>query len=342
MKNLYLLFFIFCIIGCTNKSNSTEKYQNKRDNIVNVHNDIKEIKIDNIEIGNNANLCLLSDYLIVGDYNSYDKLIHIFNKKTFRYLISVAPFGQGPYEISNLGNIVPDEQHKKFYAPDYGKLKIFSYDLDSVLHNGDSYCPTIKMSMEKREFPSEYIYVNDTLCYGLIVKPTGVSGFNQFTAKWNMSTGKIDIMKYAHPEIHKKRICFTASLKKGIYVECYNYHDLMSILTLDGKLKYNVYGSKWTNKTTIEISYFGQVEICKDKILATFLGGKTFSTDENGVVRSNHPTKIMIFDLNGDYVKTLETGYKISHFCYDEDNNRLILNFNDNIQFGYLNMSGLI
>ena len=53
-------------------------------------------------------------------------------------------------------------------------------------------------------------------------------------------------------------------------------------------------------------------------------------------------TKLIVFNTDGDYVRTLDVGYKINHFCYDEENNRLIFNFNDDIQFGYLDLNNLL
>ena len=51
--------------------------------------------------------------------------------------------------------------------------------------------------------------------------------------------------------------------------------------------------------------------------------------------------------MDGDYIATLEVGYPILHFCYDESNNRLIFAFDDDMQFAYLdldqdNMKGII
>lgn len=41
--------------------------------------------------------------------------------------------GEGPNEITNMGVIVPDEVHHRFFVPDYGKLKVLSYSVDSIL-----------------------------------------------------------------------------------------------------------------------------------------------------------------------------------------------------------------
>lgn len=47
---------------------------------------------------------------------------------------------------------------------------------------------------------------------------------------------------------------------------------------------------------------------------------------------------MLIFNLNGDYIKTLDIGYKIVDFCYDIQNDRLVFNFEDMIQFGYIDL----
>jgi hypothetical protein len=155
-----------------------------------------------------------------------------------------------------------------------------------------------------------------------------------------MNTGEMVLMKYEHPDIEKKRITFAASVDKGIYVECYRNHDLMTIGNLNdnGTLKYNVYGENWSNGQKNKLSHYGEVEFCGDKIVALYCGQDSFYKNSNGGITSNYPTKFLIFDLNGDYIKTLETGYRITHFCCDEENNRIIMTMNDEIQFGYLDL----
>ena len=45
---------------------------------------------------------------------------------------------------------------------------------------------------------------------------------------------------------------------------------------------------------------------------------------------------------DGNYLKTLETGCHILHFCYDKEYHRLILYTYDEMQFGYLDLEGII
>ncbi len=154
-----------------------------------------------------------------------------------------------------------------------------------------------------------------------------------------MRTGDIKPMKYAHPKIEKKRISLAVSMEYEIYVECYNHHDLITICDLDGNLKYNIYGKSWDNKKTNSINYYGDVAFCKDKIIALYSSGEDRISKE---MKVNHPTKFLVFDINGNYLNTLETGYWIVNFCYDKEKNRIILHLDDEIQFAYLDLDRLI
>lgn len=331
-KLLYLLFIVACC-GCAGKM-GTEKYQDKRDNVVDVHDRVKEIKMDDVLINGNASLYLMDNYLIVGDHKSMDKVVYLFDKRSFEHVAATGYLGQGPGEIANLGHIGIDEVHRKFYVTDHGKQKVFSYSLDSVLAD-PFYLPEVKMDINENRFPADYEYINDTLCFGRIIEPIGNSNFKPSVGKWNMSTGEITLMKYEHPEIEKKRIMYAVSMEEGIYVEVYKYHDLITICSLDGELKYNVYGPNWDNKKSNRIHYFSNVEFCEDKIIAAYSGGDNF-TDEY------FPTMFIVFDTTGNYIKTLDVGRMIYNFCYDKENNRIIMKLNDEMELGYLDLNGLM
>lgn len=273
MSRLLYILFIVTYWSCMDSS-ETEKLQNTRNTIINVREKLQKIEIEDVLIGGVNRLQLLGDYLIIGDYSSYDQLIHIFNKKDFSYVTSTAPRGEGPHEITNMGHIGIDEVHRKFYVSDHGKQKIFSYDLDSVLVN-KSYLPQVKAKMDEKLFPDKYQYISDTLCIGRVIEPIGNNDFKPFVATWNMHTGKIELMKYEHPKIEKKRMVFAVSMEYGIYIECYCNHDLMTICNLDGDLKYNIYGPNWGDQRSRNIDYYGNALFCNDKILVSFSGKDT-------------------------------------------------------------------
>ena len=237
MKKLLFMTLLIILGGC--KDNPTEKHQRKRNDIVNVHNKVIEFKTDNIIFNEYNNVSLLNNYLIICDSKSYSNQIYLFNRDNFSFITSTAPIGQGPGEITNMGHLATNENQRKFYITDHGKQKIFCYDLDSVLTYMD-YIPKPQLNMDETEFPYKYQYINDTLSIGTIMKPTGNYGFNQYSARWNMSTGEIHPMPDLHPEIKRKRYYIAVSVKNEICVESYQRHDLLTIRTLSGELKYNI------------------------------------------------------------------------------------------------------
>jgi hypothetical protein len=148
-------------------------------------------------------------------------------------------------------------------------------------------------------------------------------------------------MKYEHPAIEKKRTFFAASPELGIYVECYFHHDLMTICSLNGELKYNIYGPNWDSRKSNKISYYTKAVFCRNKLFMLYTGGE-WLVDRGKGMETIRSTKFLVFDMNGDYIRTLETGYQIVDFCYDSENNRILMSMNDEIQFAYLELDGLI
>lgn len=336
--------FIFVVILCWScrQSSETEIYQKKRNNLINVQDKIIKIAMEDVPITIFAIPYILGDYLIVSDYKSPDKLIHIFNRNTFSYITSTADRGQGPNEITNMGHFGINEAERIFYVTDHGKQKIYTFYIDSILAN-PSYMPKEKIAMNEKLYPRSYEYINDTLSIGLFIKGIENSDYMPIVAKWNMYTGEIAPMKYMkHPEIERKRVSFAASKENGIFVECYWYHDLMTIGYLNGDFKCNIYGKKWDNTTSNTNGYYDNVVFCKNKIVASYLGEERILEGENGELKAVYPTKFIIFDENGNYIKTLETGYNIINFCYDERNNRIIMTLDDDLQFAYLSLDDII
>lgn len=334
VKYCFLLLIFFLVIPNCKHYSETEKHHDNRNNIINIHSLIKEIQFDDVYFSNFAKIYPMGNYLIISDYKSLVSHIYLFDGTNFKLLAETAPHGQGPNEIANLGHVGVNERESIFYVTDHGKQKIFAYTLDSVLMNS-SYKPTVKSNLKEDQFPNEYVFINDSICFGTIMEPTGNSGFEILTAKWNINSGEITPMKYKHPEIKRKRISYAYSKENKIYVECYNHHDLFTICDLDGNLKYNIYGKEWDSRMSNETRYFGNVAICNDRMIASYSGKSRLSGD-------SLPTEFLIFDINGDYLQTLETGYRIVEFCYDKQRNRIIMHLDDAMQFAYIDLDGII
>lgn len=334
------LKFVFCfyalshlMIGCSS-SNDKEIYQSSRNEVVRVKNAVQEVIKDEVLIGSLVRMEVLGDYLLVKDSKSLDTLIHIFDKRTFKHIRGVGLRGPGPDEITNMGRIMPDEKNGVFQVSDFGKNKIFAYKMDSVIAD-PKYKPTLLCAIKDTQFPDDYVYISDTLSIARIIKILPNEPFQQALAYWNMKTGSMIPMSYTHPEIKRKRVMFNASREKDVIVEVYSHHDLITICDFQGNLRCNVYGPKWDNTMSNEMNYFGTVNFYKNMIAVSYSGKDNFSNNYS-------PTCIMFFSLDGNYLKTLDIGYKFQDFCVDEENDRLIFAFSDEIQFGYLDLEGLI
>lgn len=331
MKNSGYFFLLLFLISCTTNS-VTEKYQKNRNKILNVVSKLHKITLGDVMIGSNARVFIIGDKLIVSDYKSYDKQIHLFNKNDYTYLTSFAQKGEGPNEITNIGYVAVDEKRNKLYVSDHGKQKIFSYDIDSLIQDS-LYVPSVKWNMDVKTFPSEYDYYSDTLSIGRVIQPIGNNDFKPVVARINFEKKLFTLMPYEHPKIKRNRFLCASSLESNIYVQCYNYCDLMTICSLDGKLKCNVYGPMWYDQS-YKLDCFHKVIIADNKIFALYSGKKLKISESS--------TMCQVFDLNGDYLYTIDFGHLTADFCFDKDNNRLILILDDeDFQFAYLNLSEL-
>lgn len=328
--NLVLYLFVIALCcGCASE-NTKEKRQRKRANIVNVKDKVKEIDTEKALIGSWAQPYICGDYLAIADYKSPDKKVRLFDLHTLKYVLSLGDAGQGPTEITVLGTIAWNEKEHDLYVTDHGQHKIMRYHLDSLLVDS-LYVPTVRLRLGdiSNASPKDYYYVNDTLAFGSFLVPTSGSSYKWTGGKWNMKTGGMKLIDYVHPSDKKKRISFAFSLPHNTMVECNQRYDLMSLYDLEGNLLYNVYGPNWDADGDRK-QHFKNAVIYKDKIIASYIGEDWRNNDGARVLH--------VFDITGNYLKTLDVGYKMNNLCCDEENDRLIMNLDAEIQFGYLDL----
>ena len=231
---------------------------------------------------------------------------------------------------------MPDVLHKRIYVADYGKMQISGYDLDSVLLNPD-YLPKYKLEMNKAATPVMLSYGNDTLCYACCITAEPGKHFQESLVTWNMKTGDIHPLITGHPEVERKRIRYAVSFEKDLIAVSYDHHDLLATYDLQGNLKHYIYGPDWDNATSnAMIYYYGSICICNNHIIVGYSG------ERNPDAGNIHVSKLLVYDLDGNYINTLNVGYNIIIFCYDSESNRIIMVLDDEIQFAYLDLDGLL
>jgi len=343
MKILYLLALFSILISC-NRNSSQEKYQQQRNDVIDVSTHFIDTKMDTkLMFSAQTVLHIIKDYLIVCDYQNPEKGIHLFNKKTFKYITSTGLRGHGPGEIIRYGHVGVDNENGLFYVTDYGKMTAFKFVLDSVLINPD-YMPSKSFSIIKDLFPATFGFVNDSIIIGNGLDILDNRNFNSTLVKYNIRAEAIEKIGVANPDINTKNqsTYFSFSKEHAICVETFADYDLMTIRDLDGNTIVHVYGPQWgENERTYQ--YFSSVNILNDKIIAAFLGAPGVKRDEHKRVNSVFPTQLLVFDIQGNYLRTLETGGDIFHFCTDPDNDRIIVSFYDREnQFAYIDLDDLL
>jgi hypothetical protein len=325
MKNVQialvvLLFLVFG--GCENK-NSSEKSFDFESNVIDVKEKVQCIQSDSIELSRIAIPYICGSYLVVSDMMSPDQLIRVYDKNDFSYKVSVGERGRGPGEIANMLGIVPCGGDDVFFVADVGNQKLLRFDLQKVLSD-TVYMPEEIASLDKGEFPYTFHYVNDTLCYAQFFKVNKEQkDYVPVVAKWNPQTGEKTYMSYeGNPEVKEKRVSFAVSPQNDCYVEAYWHDDLLTILSTDGQLKYTIYGKEWGSSHSVKQLYFGNVVFAKNLIIAAYRGGDDVS-QRNGATHGNYPDKLLLFKTDGTYIETLQVGYPILNFAYDDENNRV-------------------
>ena len=334
MNKLFIGVGLMLCAACASQQAGTEKFYKDWDKTTDVRTHVHEIDMDSVLIHANSTPYIAGRYLLIADAQSTGSLIQAFDKNDFRYLGSFVRQGEGPNAITRLGSLGINGDRQPIYLTDYGKMKIFACHVDSALHDS-AYTLREVAPMNPAQFPADFTLTDDSLGIGRFIIPTSNSDYRPRVAKWNLFTGKCEPMPYEYPDIAHKHITCGVSPRDKVYAECYDNVDLMTLCDFDGKLLCNIHGPAWDADSQQPMHYYSNAVFRKGQVIAAYSGGDKRTDDY-------YPTRFQVFDLEGNYLKTLDVGYKILRYCYDEANDRLIICFNDAIQYGYIDLKDLL
>jgi hypothetical protein len=333
MKNILVTFLIFLLVSSC-RPDSTEIYDKHRDNTVSVKDKIIDIK-PRVLFGY-ALLDITDSILIIHDMDAkVGKSIHLFSKNTFRYLSSTGTMGRGPSEIVSSGRIGINHKDRILWVQDLGNKVMWKFPVDSILKNPD-FKPTHKIDLSYDLFLERFELLNDSIAIGKAVQIINAQ-WTMAMSKLNFKTNETEKFGYEHPAAtgRKSNSMFALSTAYKCYVNCYTECDLLTICDLDGKLKYNIYGPGGMENEGLRNSYFNGIQIVDKYIFAAYIGDIGL-IDHHGTQVGNSPSKFLIYNLDGKYLKTIEVGYKFSSFSIDKENSRIILYFFDRpTELGY-------
>ena len=333
MKKVFFLLMAVCLMSCGATGNDTEKFQTQRNKVVNVHDRVQAFDPGDFLFSRVAVLTVMGDYLVIQDSRNQEKLYHLYDRNSLRFLCSTGDKGQGPSELSGPWTPMYDRQRHKFYAVDPNYKKVFSFDIDSMMQNPD-YLPVVKQefvtSDEARSLLPKF-YVNDTLTYGQVTEFYTDSRYRLVAMKWNMQTGQLWLNEHHQGRRTYGYVAYSQWHK--LVVESDGAYDLLTLLDDELNLKCYVKGPKWNEKRD-NLHHFGAVAIYGDYILALYDG--TLWNE------ANSPRICHVFDLEGNYVKTLDFDYNVHTISIDEEKARMYVSMDDVIQFGYLDLKGIL
>ena len=343
MKNIRIFSVLLVLFVLACKSNTDEKskyFEEKESKTINVSDKIIDIKTELI-LGK-SDVHIMDSILIVCDIQAVkNNVIYLFDKNTYKYITSTGSLGKGPGEINRIGETTIDEKNKVFWVQDYGKQVMWKFYLDSVLNN-KMYKPIEKISLKEELFLARLGIFSDSIALGKALSVDDNYRVEMFMSKFNFNTKVTEKFGYEHPVAigRKSHSGFKLSKKNNFYVNVYVFCDLMTFCDLDGNLKFNIYGPDWLKNKDNRKDYFHQVNIIDNYIIASYVDGPAFLYDKNKRPYGNSPSRFLIFDFKGNYIKTIETGHKFINFCVDDENNRVIMYFNDRENpLGYINLN---
>lgn len=344
---LILVSVFMLFIGCSKNSSEKEKHFDFKDvEIVKANDLIEDIKVD--FLFRFGSFLLTDDYLVFNDFTPTNpKGIHLFNRETFEYITSTGLLGRGPGEIVRLGKSVLSPCANFLWVDDNGLEVRWKFPIDSIISNKD-FLPSESTKMDSEFFLVDYAFINDSVILGMAAIPLSASSMEMAMAKTNLNTNKTEKFGYEYPsnkDRYQTYSYFKLDRKSNRYIRCYENKDLMSICDLEGNLLFNVCGPliDANSKEHKLYNYFKGSDVFKSYVLASYLGETYVSLKENEQPQIKYPSKLTVFDEDGNLVKIIEVGDSFSSFCIDEKYNRIILYFEGRENpLGYISLEGLI
>ena len=306
-----------------------------RDSIVNIFTDTYY---------STADMYILEDYLIVtAESMSTERVLDIYNKNTFEFLAGAGTRGRGPGEVTRPGRLAIEHENKVIWVSDHGKRLLWKFPLDSILNN-PFFMPSESLEYYPELFLERFGFINNTIALGKAVRVLDNNRFEMVTAKLNVQDNSTWAFGYEHPQATQRlsNSLFNLSLNNQMYVNAYVYLDLITFCNMDGSLILNIYGPEFKKYKDGQRTYYSGVDFLGEFIIASYVGDDRIIYNSAGRPMGNSPSKFVVFNTKGKYIKTMEMGCQFSNFTIDEQNQRVIVYFNDRenpLGYYHLNLS---
>lgn len=322
--------FLVCTLLSCQLDNGMEKWQDSR-------NIIEEAVIVSMDdslppLHAFTKIRILGDTMIFHDIESTDRQFLGYDLENNKCLGWFGIFGNGPGEIANFGARFFDYDRRILYGMNGNQWSIMGFELDKALSDS-MYKAFEKVSLAKLDLRvpiNQIFYVNDStvICHMYQMNENWTRSTSRI-GRLNLENGSTEVIDNYVPE-ESTLFDLALSIKDSLICATYSTNDQINLYNLDGTLKKIIFGPDYHNPRIRKVYYFNNPVICGDKICVVYQGksDRTFSSGRN----------IMIFDLEGNYLKTLHCGMHIICMDYHKKTNRLYISTKGDPQFGYIQL----
>lgn len=321
---------MFALCSCGQSASSVQTvHKSERDNI----EEVTLVSIDDSlpPLHNGTFLWMLGDTMIIQDLHATDWLFHTFDVQKNRHLGYFGKFGAGPGEVSNFGGQFFDSRNKKFYGLNGNSRIIVRLDIDSALadpsYKAVNVIDTKPVHGELYERLYNFHFINDSLLICSARVPyNSIEEFH--LGHINPKTGEKRIIDNLGHQSKGNSNVMTVSPENNLIALFGIAFDRLRLFDLDGNHLKTITGPDYQAEYNNETFYY---------VNSTTGGGKLFGLYLNQIpIEEITHSDIIIFDTEGNYLKTLRLKGRAFGLAYSESTGRLYVSCDGDPQFGYI------
>lgn len=299
------------------------------ESVTDVSKQINALDTENLLIGKSSNIYVYGERLYIVDTKSSDWILYVFDTKSGKYLGSALKPGPSPYEISIPGALGVDATTHNAQMFDYGQNRIVTFNVDSILADSKKDIYTLR-NLNMSGFPDSYVYVNDSTGFGRLIIPDGRDSYSQTICHYNAVTGDIKKFNTSEAVGEGNRSTVSVSPDGKMIVEACRTQDLIVLYDAEGNPVKEIKGDSYEPVADKTMSYFTGAAVTDNHILAAYSGKKAN--------KGFYGDRILVFDFDGNYIRTLKLGIEIRKMAYSQGTDNLYISSPDSIQFGILSI----
>ena len=328
LNPIYITSYITCLfLGACGSSGVTEYHEGARDKVVDGISLMVPIDDNLPYINSFAAPIMAGDTLIIGDFRTTDKLFTAYDIYNDSTIGQFGKYGYGPGEVGNALIQIYNKYDKNLYIGNGMRGKLSTFYLPEAVSDS-TYAAVDRFDMD---FFKGILYPNlidesTALCTAW----SDVSSRNSIISKLNLSTGDVTPVDSVASE-EEMKVGIAVSQNKNLIFAADREHDLIRIFDLDCNLRSKIYGPEYDENVEENDYFFSSCVICGDMVATTYTGRKQ-NTDRG---------QIILMDLDGRYLMTLQFDSTIHGLAYHDKTDRLYLTTTGEPQIGYIELDKL-